>query len=122
MKKFIIIDHSLCNLQGHHYECSISVAEAAARFGYQPIIVANKAFPARLYPENIKIISAFEVDWFGNYTIQDKLPFWQKYIQNITDFFGQLSLDSLINKLKLALNYQLLKLQLTKPKWRGKLR
>ncbi len=117
MKKFIIIDHSLCNLQGHHYECSISVAEAAARFGYQPIIVANKVFPEELYPENIQIISAFEVDWFDNYTVEDELPFWQKYIQNITDFFRQLSLDSFIARVKSALDYQLLKLQLTKPKW-----
>ena len=66
MKKFIIIDHSLCNLQGHHYECSLSVAEAAGRQGYEPIIIANKLFPSSLYPDNIQVISAFEVDWFDN--------------------------------------------------------
>ncbi|MEL4894241.1 glycosyltransferase [Crocosphaera sp. Alani8] len=66
MKKFLIVDHSLCNLQGHHYECSLSVAEAASRQGYEPIIIANKTFPKSLYPHHIKVISAFEVDWFDN--------------------------------------------------------
>ena len=44
MKKFLIIDHSLSNLQGHHYEYSMSIAEAAARQGYQPIFIANRNF------------------------------------------------------------------------------
>jgi glycosyltransferase involved in cell wall biosynthesis len=117
MKKFIIIDHSLANFQGHHYECSISVAEAAARVGYEPIIVANQALPAALHPENIKIIPAFEVDWFGNSTIKDKLPFGQRYIQNITNFFQQLSLDNLAQNIQSALDYQLVKIKLTKPQW-----
>jgi glycosyltransferase involved in cell wall biosynthesis len=65
MKKFIIIDHSLCNLQGHHYECSISVAEAATRIGYQPIILANRALSRSLLSSEIKIIPVFDVDWFN---------------------------------------------------------
>ncbi|MCT0252353.1 MULTISPECIES: glycosyltransferase [unclassified Synechocystis] len=65
MKKFVVIDHSLCNLQGHHYECSIAVAEAAERKGYEPIIIANKVLNDSLAIENIKIIKAFEVDWFN---------------------------------------------------------
>jgi len=69
MNKFIIIDHSLCDLQGHHYECSISVAEAAARAGYQPIIIANRSFCQALQPENIPVIPAFEVDWFNQPTL-----------------------------------------------------
>jgi len=52
MKKIIVIDHPLCNLQGHHYECSISVAEAALRAGYQPIILANRAFSRSLLSRN----------------------------------------------------------------------
>jgi glycosyltransferase involved in cell wall biosynthesis len=65
MKKFIIIDHSLCNLQGHHYECSISVAEAAVRAGYQTIILANKALSRSLLSSEIKIIPVFDIDWFN---------------------------------------------------------
>ncbi|WP_228025780.1 glycosyltransferase [Synechocystis salina] len=66
MKKFVVIDHSLCNLQGHHYECSVAVAEAAQRNGYQPIIIANQALQESLIAGDIKIIPAFQVDWFNN--------------------------------------------------------
>ncbi|WP_198648471.1 glycosyltransferase [Cyanothece sp. BG0011] len=90
MKKLIIIDHSLCNLQGHHYECSLSVAEAGARQGYESIIVANKAFPKTLYPDYIKVISAFEVDWFDN-------PVFSKQKSNILDFFEFLQNNPLEN-------------------------
>ena len=65
MNKFIIIDHSLCNLQGHHYECSISVAEAAVRAGYQPIILANRALSRSLLSTEIRIMPVFDVDWFN---------------------------------------------------------
>ena len=65
MKKFIVIDHSLCNLQGHHYECSLSVAEAAAREGYEPIIITNKIFPQSLKPDNIKVISSLFITVLG---------------------------------------------------------
>jgi len=63
MGRLIILDHSLCNLQGHHYECSIALAEAAQRGGYRAIVVANRAFTA-INPTNIEIIPAFSVDWF----------------------------------------------------------
>ncbi|WP_242017986.1 hypothetical protein [Synechocystis sp. FACHB-383] len=66
MKKFVVIDHSLCNLQGHHYECSVAVAEAAQRKGYQPTIIANQALQESLIAGDIKIIPAFQVDWFNN--------------------------------------------------------
>jgi glycosyltransferase involved in cell wall biosynthesis len=66
MKKFVVIDHSLCNLKGHHYECSVAVAEAAQRKGYQPIIIANQTLQESLTAGDIKIIPAFQVDWFNN--------------------------------------------------------
>ena len=72
MKKFIIIDHSLCNLQGHHYECSISVAEAAVRAGYQPIILANRALSRSLLSTEIRIIPVFDVDWFNQPMLIEK--------------------------------------------------
>ncbi|MDJ0728370.1 MAG: glycosyltransferase [Crocosphaera sp.] len=112
MKKFIIIDHSLCNLQGHHYECSISVGEAAARQGYEPIIIANKTFPSSLHPDNIQVISAFEVDWFDN-------PVSSKKTTKILDFFDFLQ-NNLVEKLSEKLNnkfqFYFRYWELTKPK------
>lgn len=68
MKRFIIIDHSLQDLQGHHYECSFSIAESLQKLDFEVIIIANRNFPPSLYPKGIRVISEFEVDWFNNST------------------------------------------------------
>ncbi|MDJ0661012.1 MAG: glycosyltransferase [Crocosphaera sp.] len=112
MKKFIIIDHSLCNLQGHHYECSLSVAEAAARQGYEPMIIANKAFPSSLYPDNIQVISAFEVDWFDHPVSSKK----QTKILEFFDFLQNNPIDKLSHKLNNKFQFYLRYLELTQPK------
>jgi glycosyltransferase involved in cell wall biosynthesis len=67
MGRLIILDHSLVDLQGHHYECSISLAEAAQRGGEESLIVANRVFAAT-NTTNIPIIPAFAVDWFDRPT------------------------------------------------------
>jgi glycosyltransferase involved in cell wall biosynthesis len=82
MKKFIIIDHSLCNLQGHHYECSISVAETAVRAGYQPIILANRALSRSLLLPEIKILPVFDVDWFNQPIILEKEKYNKEKSEN----------------------------------------
>jgi len=64
MKRFIIVDHSLVNHQGHHYECSISVAEAAQREGYEPLILASQAFQGSV-DAKIRVYSLFAVDWLN---------------------------------------------------------
>lgn len=67
-KRFIIIDHSLQDLQGHHYECSYTVAIAVQKYDFTPIIIANKNFPPPLHPQGIQVVNEFEVDWFNNPT------------------------------------------------------
>lgn len=43
-KKFILIDHSIVDVGGHHYEYAVHVLEAAERAGYKPILATNRAF------------------------------------------------------------------------------
>ncbi|WP_308256110.1 hypothetical protein [Geminocystis sp. GBBB08] len=117
VKRFIIIDHSLQDLQGHHYECSLSVAYAAQRRGYKAIIVANKNFSSSLYPNNVKVFSVFKVDWFNNSTqslniIQKQL---KKFIKNRED----VSFIHWIKDYQEKINYQFFKLKLSQPKTRG---
>jgi len=117
MKKFIIIDHSLQDLQGHHYECSLSVAEAAQRRGYKPVIIANKKFSSSLYPDNIEVISVFKVDWFNNST--QPLNIFQKQLKR---YINNQENSSFVNGIKYyqeKINYQIFKLKLTQPKTRG---
>lgn len=116
MKKFIIIDHSLQNLQGHHFECSVSVAEASQRLNYEAIIIANKNFSPDFYPQNIKTISEFEVDWFNNST--QKLTALQTKINSFINILDDFNFDNLLHKYQQKIDYQLFKIRLTQPKSR----
>ncbi len=56
MKKFILIDHSIVGLAGHHYEYAVRVLKAAQEAGYTPILATNRRFrkkvktPWKVYP------------------------------------------------------------------------
>jgi glycosyltransferase involved in cell wall biosynthesis len=47
MKRFILVDHSIRDLAGHHYEYAVHVLQAAERAGYTPILVTNRKFQQR---------------------------------------------------------------------------
>ena len=42
--RFILIDHSLVDYSGHHYEYARAVLNAAAEAGYGPVLAANRRF------------------------------------------------------------------------------
>jgi glycosyltransferase involved in cell wall biosynthesis len=44
MPKFILIDHSLQNLSGHHFEYALHVLTAAERAGFEPWLIAHREF------------------------------------------------------------------------------
>jgi hypothetical protein len=44
MAKFILIDHSIVGLVGHHYESAMHVLQAAEQVGYEPILATNRGF------------------------------------------------------------------------------
>lgn len=44
MSRFILIDHSIASLAGHHYEYAMHVLEAAEAAGYTPLLVTNRKF------------------------------------------------------------------------------
>lgn len=56
MKRFILIDHSISTIGGHHVEYARRVLEAAELQGYQPLLAANKqlkdigSFPCEAIP------------------------------------------------------------------------
>ena len=47
MPKFVLIDHSLKDLGGHHYPYAQSVLGAAQRAGWQPVLVTHRQFRRR---------------------------------------------------------------------------
>lgn len=44
MRRFILVDHSITGLVGHHYEYAMHVLRAVVRAGYKPILVTNRRF------------------------------------------------------------------------------
>jgi hypothetical protein len=42
--RFVLTDHSICDLAGHHLEYAIHVLRAAERAGFEPILVTNRKF------------------------------------------------------------------------------
>src|ERR1700684_139011 len=47
MPKFVLIDPSIVNYQGHYYEYALRVVDAAHSRGYQTVIAANRDFKAQ---------------------------------------------------------------------------
>jgi hypothetical protein len=46
MPKFILIEHSIRDYQGHYFEYAVRVAKAAEAMGYTPILATNRQFKA----------------------------------------------------------------------------
>jgi hypothetical protein len=44
MQRFILVDHSISGLAGHHYEYAVHVLRAAQTAGYDPVLVTNRKF------------------------------------------------------------------------------
>ena len=45
-RKFILIDHSITDVGGHHYQYAVHVLKAAAKAGFRPVLAANRKFRA----------------------------------------------------------------------------
>jgi glycosyltransferase involved in cell wall biosynthesis len=50
-RKLLVINNGLKNLRGHYFETSVSVMDAAARAGLQPVLVGHATCPENLVPE-----------------------------------------------------------------------
>ncbi|HEX7446496.1 MAG TPA: glycosyltransferase [Pirellulales bacterium] len=47
MPKFVLIDHSITDLGGHHYEYAVRVLRAAEKAGYDAVLATNRRLGAR---------------------------------------------------------------------------
>ena len=65
VKMLLIVDQSLRSFQGHHFEYDVSVAEAAAREGWDPIILSHKSLSRRAGRRGVRVIRTFRVSWYG---------------------------------------------------------
>src|SRR5579883_2300544 len=79
MKRFILVDHSIRDLAGHHYEYAVHVLRAAERAGYTPILVTNRKFQEHSSVP-WKVLPLYE---FGFWTEarQSRVTRWVKWLQ-----------------------------------------
>ncbi len=69
-RKFVLIDHSLRNLGGHHYPYAYSVLQAAQRAGWQPVLVTHRKFRERqALPADWQVMASFDHPSYSRHTL-----------------------------------------------------
>jgi glycosyltransferase involved in cell wall biosynthesis len=75
MSKFILVDHSLKGVGGHHYEYAAHVLSAAERAGYAPVLATNRRFrPGGDYPRHWPTWPIFRYTTYSKFTVYRSDP------------------------------------------------
>lgn len=70
MRRFLLVDHSLRRLGGHHYPYACSVLEAAERAGFQPVLATHRDFRERgAVPAHWRLHPLFRRESYSRYTL-----------------------------------------------------
>ncbi len=64
-RRFVLIDQTLENFQGHHFEYASAVAQAAVQAGFGCEVWARKNCSKDISIPNTQLIPAFSLDWTG---------------------------------------------------------
>ena len=76
--RFVVIDQSLRDMNGHYYEYDISIAEAARDMGVAPQVVANRGCDPALASDAMPIRSYFTWAWDEGH--QDRTTRLARYV------------------------------------------
>ncbi len=63
--RFVVVDPSLRSFQGHHFEYSFSVSQAARRAGFRPFIFTNAEFFADTAADGVSCVPCFTSSQYG---------------------------------------------------------
>lgn len=75
MSKFILVDHSLKGVGGHHYEYAAHVLSAAERAGYAPVLATHRRFrPGRDYSQYWPTWPIFRYTTYSKFTMYRSQP------------------------------------------------
>ncbi len=72
MRRWILVDHSLSNADGHHFEYAVNVLRHAKTLGYQPVLVTNRLFAKRardLVPRGWLVLPVYRYSSYNRYTV-----------------------------------------------------
>ena len=74
MTKFLLIDHSLKSVGGHHYDYALHILQAAEAFGFEIHLATNKRFRAASMPSHWHIYPVFPHDVYSQNSLLLALP------------------------------------------------
>jgi hypothetical protein len=70
VRKFVLVDHSLRRLGGHHYPYACSVLEAAESAGFRPVLATHRDFRERsAVPAGWRLHPLFRRESYSRYTL-----------------------------------------------------
>ncbi len=70
MPKFVLIDHSLKDLGGHHYPYAYNVLAAAQRNGWQPVLATHRRFAQQsALPPQWRVHALYTHESYSRYTL-----------------------------------------------------
>lgn len=70
MPKFVLIDHSLKDLGGHHYPYAYNILAAAQRSGWQPVLATHRRFAQQsALPADWRIHALYAHESYSRYTL-----------------------------------------------------
>ncbi|MFO0901612.1 MAG: hypothetical protein U0939_01360 [Pirellulales bacterium] len=70
MSQFILIDQSLSEAGGHHYECAQLMLAAAEQRGWRPVVAANRSFKKdELWPDRWPVQGVFRESAYHRFSV-----------------------------------------------------
>lgn len=70
MAQFILFDHSLWTIGGHHFRYAVQYSQAAVQAGYEPVLATHRSFsrPSDL-PESWRVLPVFRHTGYARYRL-----------------------------------------------------
>jgi hypothetical protein len=70
LRQFLLIDHSLQDLGGHHYPLAVSILEAAERAGFAPVLATHRDFRrSAALPRHWPVHALFKYRSYSHYAL-----------------------------------------------------
>src|SRR5258706_5351531 len=70
LRQFVLIDHSLQDLGGHHYPLAVSILEAAERAGFAPVLATHRQFSrGRALPAHWPVHALFKYRRYSRHAL-----------------------------------------------------
>ena len=70
MPNFVLLDHSLKGIGGHHFDYALHVLRAAESLGYATVLAGNKRFRGHAkLPANCRVFPTFRFHTYSKYTV-----------------------------------------------------